>query len=81
MSNMFDMVNNALMRELEKLDNVDPSTDAGRAEIDRAKALHAVAATAIDNARVTVSAIGAVSELCGTAPASLPALLGCGRDA
>ena len=36
MASTFDMVNNALMRQLERLDDIDPSSDEGKQEIARA---------------------------------------------
>lgn len=82
MANTFDMINNSLLRELEKLDDIDPSTDEGKAEIARAQAVKEVCATAIDNANSTVHAINAIAKMTGSMSAvEMPSLLGCGRDA
>lgn len=75
MASTFDMVNNALMRQLERLDDIDPSSDEGKQEIARAKAVNETAVAAIENANATVSALKAMSTLT-TQPIHMPALLG-----
>ena len=79
MASTFDMVNNALMRQLERLDDIDPSSDEGKQEIARAKAVNETAVAAIENANATVSALKAMSTLT-TQPIRMPALLGGGDD-
>ena len=78
MANTFDMVNNALMRSLEKLDELDPSSDEGKAEIERAKAVKDTCMAAVANANATVAAMGAIHSISGTAIPT-PALLGGGE--
>lgn len=61
--NTFDMINNALMRELERLDEINPSTKDGQAEIERARALKETCMAAVDNAKTTVQAISTMSRI------------------
>lgn len=81
--NMFDMVNNTLMRELERLDEVDPKSDEGKAEVERAKAVHLISTAAISNASTTVTAMNAVCRVTGKlmSERDVPRLLGGGGDA
>lgn len=81
MANTFDMINNSLIQQLERLDDIDPASDEGKAEIARAQAVKDVCATAIDNANATVAAMGAIHRITGQVAATqMPALLG-GADA
>lgn len=82
MANTFDMTNNALMRELERLDGIDPTTDDGKAEIARAKAVREVCNSAIANANATVHAMNMMGTVTGGMDRALmPALLGGGGNA
>lgn len=77
MANTFDMINNSLIQQLERLDDIDPGSDEGKAEIARAQAVKDVCATAIDNANATVAAMGAIHRITGAVSATqMPALLG-----
>lgn len=78
MSNTFDMINNALMRELERLDDINPATEAGRAELARAKTVREVCAAGIDNANATVNAMSMLHRVTknGISLSSMPALMG-----
>lgn len=81
MANVFDTINYSLVKQLERLDAIDPASDEGKAEITRAQAVKEVCDTAIDNANATVAAMSAINRITGAVSASqMPALLG-GADA
>ncbi len=78
MSNTFDMINNALMRELERLDDINPATEAGRAELERAKTVREVCAAGIENANATVNAMSMLHRVTkgSISLSAMPALMG-----
>lgn len=77
MASTFDMVNNALMRELERLDEANPATEEGRAEIERAKAVHSIGTAATANARTAVEAMRSIQDMTGAVvkETSIPRML------
>ena len=74
-ANTFDMVNNALLRQLERLDEINPASDDGKAEIARSQAVTATCLAAVDNANSTVNALKAIHNINGT-PMPTPKLFG-----
>ena len=79
MANVFDSVNNALLRTLERLDEIDPSSEAGKAEIARSKAMCEACTCAVENANSTINALRIMQGVYGTEMPA-PAILGCGSN-
>ena len=87
MEYMGDMINNALLRQLERLDDLDIGSlktkegrDAVNAELARAQAVKDTALAMIDNQNSTIKAVMAVRQMQGSVQAPLPKMLG-GCDA
>lgn len=79
MANVFDSVNYSLLKTLERLDEIDPSSEAGKAEIARSKAICETCTCAVENANSTINALRTMQNVYGTEMPK-PALLGCGSN-
>lgn len=69
---VFSTVNHYLFEEMRRLDALDPKDDALGGEIERARAIGAMAKVAIENAELAVN-VTKVSAQVGTTPAKLMA--------
>lgn len=74
MRNKLSDLNNHLFEQLERLDNDDLKGDALKAEIERSKAMGAIATQIVNGTKVTVDAMKLVHK--DQAPAVMNKLLG-----
>ena len=62
MASVYEQVNAAIFRELERLDAMDPSDEDCMAEIERAREVRGLTATAVSNANSAISAAHCMHE-------------------
>lgn len=73
MSTVFDTVNKYVFAELERLDALDASDEGLAQEIERARAIGAMAKVAVENAELAVEATRVAARIGGT-PSKMLAL-------
>lgn len=65
MANIYDVVLDQLTEQLERLGRIDVTSEAGKAEMERAKELRCVAAGAVDAANSKRDTIMALHDITG----------------